>query len=87
VAQQILRRLLHLDELAHRRHPLQVAEVGQEYRPVRARDDGAVRSGVAGQIADVDQVGDQHRPDAQLGQRVAQPAQPRGVVHVCSPAR
>jgi hypothetical protein len=84
-ADQVLVGLSHLDELAQRLDPLQVAEVGQEHGPVGARQHGAVAAGVAGQVADVGQVGDQQRIDAETLEPGAEMVEPGGVAHaVCS---
>ena len=82
---QVLVGLPHLDELAQRLDPLQVAKIGQEHGSLGARDDGAVAAGVAGQVADVGQVGDEQCVDAQPLQPLAEPIQSGGVAHAsCS---
>jgi hypothetical protein len=46
-----------------------VAEVGDECARVRPDEREAVRAGVAGQVADVDEVRDQQEVDTRLGQQ------------------
>ena len=60
-----------LPALDLRRGPLGVAEVGQEEARLGAADAGAVGSGEAGQVADVDQVGDQHQVELALASAAA----------------
>ena len=58
-----------LPALDLRRGPLGVAEVGEEEARLGAADAGAVGAREPGQVADVDQLGDQHQVELALGER------------------
>ena len=68
-------------ELAQRLCPLHIAEVGQEHRGRRRDDEHRVRAGEAGQVANVDEVGEQQRAQAELLHLLAGTRQPVAVAH------
>ena len=76
VLEQVLAALLAVEAVDLASGLGHVAEVGEEDPPARAHDARAVRACVSGQVADVDQVGDDERLELPLAQHRLEPVGP-----------
>ena len=76
VLEQVLAALLAVEAVDLASGLGHVAEVGEEDPPARAHDARPVRACVSGQVADVDQVGDDERLELPLAQHRLEPVGP-----------